>query len=235
MKQYEVGLTFGALALALGAYFVFAAPVAPPLSPVPRGKGFDFYVLALSWSPTYCQDRQAQQRDAVQCSGPRPFAFVVHGLWPQFERGYPRSCQTNQRRPSLSDARALLDIMPSERLVQHEWDNHGACSGLTSRDYLKVVRQAARVVQIPAAYASATDWRRVTAGDVEAEFIAANPDLSPTGIAIAKRGNNLSEVRICLTLDLQPRPCLEVDQDGVRDATRLSLPPSRALLPSRGQ
>ena len=27
-----------------------------------------------------------------QCSG-RPFAFVVHGLWPQYEKGFPSYCQ----------------------------------------------------------------------------------------------------------------------------------------------
>lgn len=235
MKQFGVSIAALVGVAALGSYFVLAGPrpltgaaqanAAEPL--IPRGKGFDFYVLALSWSPTYCQDRQARSRDAVQCSGPRPFAFVVHGLWPQFERSYPRACQTNQRRPSQNEARAMLDIMPSERLVQHEWDNHGACSGLSASDYLTVLRQASRAVQVPVTYASASVWRRVSAGEVEDAFSAINPALRSTGIAVVRRGNNLSEVRICLTLDLKPRACPEVDQDGVSDTTRLSLPPSR--------
>ena len=121
----------------------------------------------------------------------------------------------------------MLDIMPSARLVQHQWDNHGACSGLSSQDYLTLVRAAAARVRIPDTYMSAPDWRRVTAGDVEAAFVAANAGLDDTGIAIAQRGKNLSEVRICLTLDLAPRACPEVDQQGVNPQTRLSLPPAR--------
>lgn len=233
MKQFGLGIGVSILVglAALGGYFVLASPGgasnAPALSSVPQGSGFDYYVLALSWSPTYCQDDQARRRDAVQCAGPRPFAFVVHGLWPQFEQGYPRSCPTNQVRPSQGQARAMLDIMPSERLVQHEWSSHGTCSGLSSRDYLAVVRAASQRVAIPNNYASAPDWRRVNAGDVEAAFIATNPDLKQTGIAVMQRGNNLSEVRICLTLDLKPRDCTEVDERGVSASTRLAMPPSR--------
>jgi ribonuclease T2 len=240
MKQAQIGISVIAgiaiLAAGVGAYFVLGAPSgfvqsrpvsAPTQTPLAMGKGFDFYVLALSWSPTYCQDDQARKRDVIQCSGPRPFAFVVHGLWPQFESGYPRSCPTSHSRPSQTQARAMLDIMPSERLVQHEWESHGTCSGLEAREYLSVVRAAADRVAIPETYASAPDWRRVSAGDVEAAFVAANPSMTPTGIGVAKRGNNLSEVRICLTLDLAPRNCPQVDQSGVKASTRLALPPSR--------
>lgn len=235
MKQFGIGISVLVSLSALGAYYVLASPRAPTLSQyktkaedaIPRGTGFDFYVLALSWSPTYCQDDQARKRDAIQCSGPRPFAFVVHGLWPQFERGYPRNCQTTHYRPSQTQARTMLDIMPSERLVQHQWESHGTCSGLSARDYLQVVRAAARSVQVPLDFASAQNWRRVTASAVETAFIRENIGLRNDGIGIARRGQNLSEVRICLTLDLKPRACPEVDLDGVALQTRLSLPPSR--------
>jgi ribonuclease T2 len=237
MKQVQIGLSVIAGIAALAAIFAFGSPIgglqsssattATTKATLPKGDGFDFYVLALSWSPTYCQDSQARQRDGAQCNGLRPFAFVVHGLWPQFERGYPRSCQTTQNRPSQAQARAMLDIMPSERLVQHEWEAHGTCSGLSARDYLTVMRAAADRVAIPEIYASAPQWRRVLAGDVEAAFIAANPGLRASGIGVAKRGNNLSEVRICLTQDLKPRACPEVDSKGVAPDTRLALPAAR--------
>jgi ribonuclease T2 len=235
MKQFGIGIAFVAGVAALGAYFVLGSPVslsapsqkAATSTAIPRSTGFDFYVLALSWSPTYCQDISARKRDVVQCAGPRPFAFVVHGLWPQFERGYPRSCQTSQRRPSQTLARSMLDIMPSERLVQHEWESHGTCSGLTASEYFSVVRSAFQAIRIPSVYARASDWRRVRAGDVEGAFTEANPGLGLNEIAVSRRGNNLSEVRICLTLDLKPRTCPEVDQDGVGPNTRLTLPPAR--------
>ena len=56
---------------------------------VPIGSGFDFYVLALSWSPSYCEAEGAEANQQ-QCKAARPYAFIVHGLWPQFERGFPR-------------------------------------------------------------------------------------------------------------------------------------------------
>src|SRR5215470_7016408 len=43
---------------------------------------FDYYVLALSWSPSFCEIATGNAR-RQQC-GVRPFSFVVHGLWPQY-------------------------------------------------------------------------------------------------------------------------------------------------------
>ena len=51
---------------------------------------FDYYVLSLSWSPSFCETATGNAR-RQQC-GARPFSFVVHGLWPQYERGFPESC-----------------------------------------------------------------------------------------------------------------------------------------------
>jgi ribonuclease T2 len=231
MKQFGLGVIVGAGLLALGAYFVAAKPqmlaMASSSQTLPQGSGFDFYVLALSWSPSYCQSDQARKRDVIQCAGPRPFAFVVHGLWPQFERGFPRACRTDRDRPSQNHAKSMLDIMPSERLVQHEWSQHGTCSGLSSRDYLAVTRAAREAIVVPETFASVPDWRRVSAGEVEAAFVASNPMMTEDGIAVAQRNNLLSEVRICLTRQLTPRPCPEVDRDGATPDTRLSMPPSR--------
>ena len=53
---------------------------------------FDFYVLALSWSPSFCEQAGERKRAQQQC-GERPFSFVVHGLWPQYEKGFPEFCQ----------------------------------------------------------------------------------------------------------------------------------------------
>src|SRR3954447_12993056 len=65
---------------------------------------FDFYVLSLSWSPSFCEAASERgnsgRSQAAQCGG-RPFSFVVHGLWPQYERGFPEYCQ----RPSPRLAR----------------------------------------------------------------------------------------------------------------------------------
>src|SRR5205823_211721 len=52
---------------------------------------FDYYVLSLSWAPTYCQ---THADDRAECSG-KGFGFVLHGLWPQYDNGgYPENCAT---------------------------------------------------------------------------------------------------------------------------------------------
>src|SRR3979411_349189 len=55
---------------------------------------FDFYVLSLSWSPSFCEEaaeRGGGGRSQVQCGG-RPYSFVVHGLWPQYEHRCSAYC-----------------------------------------------------------------------------------------------------------------------------------------------
>ena len=93
---------------------------------------FDFYVLALSWSPSYCAasaERAPNRAPDQQCGG-RPFAFVVHGLWPQYDKGFPSFCQVPAPRLFRGIVEANLDLMPSPRLIFHDWDRHGTCSGL---------------------------------------------------------------------------------------------------------
>ena len=54
---------------------------------------FDFYVLSLSWSPSFCEAAGERGTPPQQQCGARPYSFVVHGLWPQYERGFPEFCQ----------------------------------------------------------------------------------------------------------------------------------------------
>ena len=44
---------------------------------------FDYYAVALSWSPAFC----ATHDDPNQCASGRQAGFVLHGLWPQYEQG----------------------------------------------------------------------------------------------------------------------------------------------------
>src|SRR6201995_268524 len=116
---------------------------------------FDFYVLSLSWSPSFCEGREDGDRGGrnqqMQCGG-RPFSFVVHGLWPQYESGYPEYCQRPAPRLERGSVGTMLDLMPSPRLIFREWDRHGTCSGLTSGAYFDTVRKARAVVKIPAEF-----------------------------------------------------------------------------------
>lgn len=113
-----------------------------------RAGDFDFYVLALSWSPSYCESK-GDRADRMQCGGPKPFAFVTHGLWPQYERGFPSDCRVTGRAPTRAQVDGLLDIMPSPGLVRYQWRKHGSCSGLNPPDYFRTVRAAYDKVSIP--------------------------------------------------------------------------------------
>ena len=104
---------------------------------------FDFFVLALSWSPSFCEaaaERGNSGRSQVQCE--RPYSFVVHGLWPQYERGFPEYCQRPSPRLDRNIMTSMLDLMPAPGLIFSEWDKHGTCSGLGPRGYFETIRKA---------------------------------------------------------------------------------------------
>lgn len=191
---------------------------------LPQGKGFDFYVLSLSWSPTWCQNNRDGNSES-QCGAGRRFGFVVHGLWPQYEKGYPEFCASReQQRVPDSLGRPLLDIMPSMGLIGHQWRKHGSCSGLSQPQYLDMIRKAYDSITIPAVFRSANKSATYRTDEIEAAFTSANPGLERGGIAATCRGNRLEEIRICLTRDLKFRSCQEVDRQGCRSAS-LEIPP----------
>jgi ribonuclease T2 len=218
-------------AVVLGACEAPAGPGATaqgntPATPIETAaSGFDYYVLALSWSPTYCAEPDNAARDPQQCKARRPFAFVTHGLWPQFERGYPQDCPTEQRDVPAAVTTDMMDIMPSAGLIRHQWRKHGACSGLDPRAFFKAVRAAAQRITIPDAYRAVAAPLRVTGTDVEAAFIAANPGLRADGVAVICRGGRLREVRVCLT----PAGALRACGADVADACArtVTMPPVR--------
>ena len=111
---------------------------------------FDFYVLSLSWSPSFCEEAAERGgRSQIQCGG-RPYAFVVHGLWPQYENGFPEYCQRPSPRLNRSIVSSMLDLMPAPGLIFNEWDKHGTCSGLEGRSYFETIRKARAAIKIPA-------------------------------------------------------------------------------------
>jgi len=188
-----------------------------------RGSGFDFYVLSLAWSPSYCK-LEGAQADRQQCGRDRDLGFVVHGLWPQFERGYPQDCPTDQpRRVANGLADSMLDIMPSRGLVGHEWRTHGTCANLSQADYFAATRAAFTRVRLPEGLRDASRGDRLAPKAIEAAFIAANPGLRADGIAVTCDRGLLDEVRICLTRELGFRSCPEVDRKACR-AGSLNLP-----------
>jgi len=205
------------------------APANETAAPSPasreRGKGFDFYVLSLSWSPSYCE-AEGEDANRQQCASGRPYAFVVHGLWPQFERGFPESCAADQADVPREVISRTLPIMPSTGLIKHQWRKHGSCAGLSQEDYFEVVRAARTRVAIPAEFERLKTYRTVAPDAVEKAFVTANSGMKPDGIAVSCDRRFLREVRICMTKRLEFRSCPEVDR---RDCqlSKAVMPPVR--------
>jgi len=173
---------------------------------------FDFYVLALSWSPTFCEsakERAPNGRPDPQCNG-RPFAFIVHGLWPQYEQGFPSYCQVPAERLDRATVGSALDLMPSPRLIFHAWDRHGTCSGLTPHAYFETVRKARAAVKIPADYLAPAEPLSISPDDVAAAIVKANPGLPRSALAVACDATRLTEVHLCLAKDFTFHDCADV-------------------------
>jgi ribonuclease T2 len=187
---------------------------------------FDFYVLALSWSPSFCEAAGERGTLPRQQCGARPFSFVVHGLWPQYDDGFPEFCQVPAPRLNRNIVSSMLDLMPAPRLIFQAWDKHGTCSGSSARAYFENVRKARARVKIPDAYIDLQEPLTVTAEEVEDAFIQSNAGLTRDAIAVTCDSKRLGEVRICLGKDLQFRACPNVDTRACR-REQMVMPPVR--------
>ncbi len=189
---------------------------------------FDFYVLALSWSPSFCEaaaERGNAGRSSAQC-GERPFSFVVHGLWPQYDRGFPEYCRRPSPRLERGVMVSMLDLMPAPGLIYNEWDKHGTCSGLGARAYFETIRKARAAVKIPEELLQLSRPKLISPEELQADFIRVNPGLSAQAISVTCDSRRLSEVRICMSKDLQFRDCEENERRSCR-RDKMLMPPVR--------
>ena len=87
---------------------------------------FDYYLMSLSWSPSYCA---THPRDTTQC-GHQGFGFVLHGLWPQYRNGsWPQHCATQATPDEATDqARVAIHAQPSSHRTRmaNPWLVHRA-------------------------------------------------------------------------------------------------------------
>lgn len=190
---------------------------------------FDYYVLALSWSPSFCAG-DARAKKSRQCKGTRPYAFVLHGLWPQYENGWPNHCDTGVKpwvpRQLIN---SMLDIMPARNLVIYEYKKHGTCSGLDPERYFETARRAFDAIKIPARYLRPRKPILVSPREIENDFLKINQSLTPDMISVAcGRNKRLREVRICFTKNLELRACgVNESQPKLCRQGRIVMPPVR--------
>jgi len=176
---------------------------------------FDYYVLALSWTPTWCA-LEGDARGSEQCDATNDFGWTLHGLWPQFHQGWPSFCRTSERQPSRSMTNGMSDIMGTSGLAWHQWKKHGTCSGLSAQDYYALSREAYGKVNRPALFRKKKDPVKVPAKVIEEAFLKENPLLKANTLTITCKQGRIQEARICLSKDLDPVPC---GRDTIKDCS----------------
>ncbi|MFV0358934.1 ribonuclease T2 family protein [Tropicimonas sp.] len=186
-----------------------------------RAGDFDYYVMSLSWSPSFCAI-EGDRRGGEQCDPARHAGWVLHGLWPQHEDGWPSFCTASARNPARHQTDGMADIMGSPGLAWYQWKKHGRCSGLSAHDYFALSRRAFESVARPQVLHRLTEAVVLPASVIEEAWLEANPALSADMVTITCRDGRIMETRICLTKELQPRDCAP---DTRRDCTL-----NRALL-----
>jgi len=223
MATCEVGRALTVLAIVAGVSSQGAALAGAQDQP----GAFDYYVLVLSWTPSYCRSEGRARKDA-QCGTSTPHAFLLHGLWPQYDKGWPQDCFSGKRPwvpgPVIEEMR---DIMPNKALVIHEYRAHGTCSGLDPAQYFGVARELYERVSVPAPFLAPDAKRLLSPEDIEREFLGANPWLKPDMISITCRGATLLDIRICFGRDLFPRSCgSNEEQKRLCPAGKIGVPPA---------
>jgi ribonuclease T2 len=221
-------LMFLARLICLGSLIIIATTASAQDQRQNTPGEFDYYVLSLSWSPSFCEEadeRGNSGRSQAQCGG-RPFSFVVHGLWPQYEHGFPEYCQRPSPRLDRNIMTSMLDLMPAPGLIYNEWDKHGTCAGLGERAYFETVRKARAAIKIPPEFLQLSEAKTISPDDIGAAFIKVNPGLSTSAMAVTCNRTRLSEVRICMSKDLQFHDCAEIARRACsRD--QVTMPPVR--------
>jgi len=111
------------------------------------GPDFDFYLLAMSIHAAFCADGH-QRKPECRAKPMRP--LVIHGLWPENlkARTYPHDCPAAPLDLDESLTLELEPFMPgmADGLHQHEWREHGGCSGLDDDQYFRSTLELARVL-----------------------------------------------------------------------------------------
>jgi ribonuclease T2 len=185
---------------------------------------FDYYLLSLSWSPTYCLTHPTDG----QCTGTKGYGTVLHGLWPQYTsakahdgHGWPQFCPTSQ---TLDKAAREFgnSIFPSPKLVSHEWSKHGTCAGLSAMDYFKAADQVRDKIKLPASLESPSTTRSYSLDELRKAILDANPGMPARALTLSCQGPELAEIRVCTTKTLQATECASNVRDRCsRDSIRV--------------
>lgn len=184
---------------------------------------FDYYVLAISWNAGFCE-LEGRAKGYDQCTDDEKQGFVLHGLWPQYEDGWPEYCNSPEKNPSRQETGAMADIMGSGGSAWHQWNKHGRCTGLSSEDYYSLSREAFDEFATPEVLMKVEDDLKIVPSVIEDATLEANPELHANEVTIICQRNVFVEARICLNKDLEPTECLGRARNDCGDKTIALLP-----------
>lgn len=175
---------------------------------------FDYYLLALSWSPEFCASPAGQKSGKnEQCAA--KLGFVVHGLWPENNDGsYPQDCGAVENVPAtvaeIAQTGSLAMPRGDSDFVNHEWNKHGTCSGLDMAQYFTAIKDAADKIKIPEPLRTPEAPVTMDGEAIVSAFASANAGLSADMIntQVDKKGD-VSGVIICFTKALTYQSCTD--------------------------
>lgn len=191
---------------------------------------FDYYILALSWQPAFCETKQYKPECASQNNGRFDATnFVLHGLWPNQNddpsHTFAYCGQSNDiiNTDKASDWCELPDLplstavesdlnifMPGAEscLDHHEWYKHGTCAGMSADAYFALSNGLVASFAQTAfnQYVASQIGSEVSRNDLlnrfEDEFGAGSDDYLSLRCDEVNGTSLLSEIRLALKQDL---------------------------------
>lgn len=120
----------------------------------------DYYMLALSWSPIFCESQREKfgnrlpESAQMQCGTSKKYGWIIHGLWPQNANAksvadHPRFCQGDLPVVDYHIIEKYLNESPSPHLLQGEWEKHGACAFKAAQNYFQQQQDLYRTLRLP--------------------------------------------------------------------------------------
>lgn len=161
---------------------------------------FDYWVLALAWTPEVCAATRGKP-DAPACEPQRGLA--IDSLWPQTSAGPATDCAPESPLPATLAA----SLRPQIQYPDRAWNTHGRCSGLSAESYFERIALARARLNVPDKFLRGRANQRISKTQLEQAFLEANPGLSVEALTIECRSHYLTDVRLCLDPTLQPRAC----------------------------
>lgn len=164
----------------------------------------DYFRFSLSWSPTFCEGKHNDK--LFQCE--HPFGFIVHGLWPSRKtilnnsQQHQRNCRNEQEIP-IEIIEKYFCLMPSEHLMQNEWEKHGTCYWKKPEDYFSQIENLYSKIKLPNDFTNIfnnqTITKRLRRDAIKQSILNLNPQLNAKHIDVqmTNQGKKLKEVAFC--------------------------------------